>query len=311
MDLAPGALVGPLLMLLSYVGLGWLAAQRLKLDPRPIATLLVYLIAPFTIFRALMNGGPTPNYLLLTLALFILASLMAMVVQRITRHRFGEQEAALLAFSSGTGNTGYFGLPIALILLPPEGVTLYLFCMLGINIYEFTVGFYLSARGRFSVRESLIKISRLPLIYAFLLALLLSCLEVTIPAAVMNSLQVFPATYTLLGMMIIGMTLSQVTLSAWDTRFVVACVGLRYLMWPVVMLVAVLTLQWIAPLSTELALALLLMGVVPMAANVVVVAMELGIQPQKGALAVLVTTLIAPLLIPLYLGLMLRLTGLG
>ena len=143
-----------------------------------------------------------------------------------------------------------------------------------------------------------------------LLALLLSCLEVTIPAAVMNSLQVFPATYTLLGMMIIGMTLSQVTLSAWDTRFVVACVGLRYLMWPVVMLVAVLILQWIAPLSTELALALLL-GVVPMAANVVVVAMELGIQPQKGALAVLVTTLLAPLLIPLYLGLMLRLTGLG
>lgn len=67
-----------------------------------------------------MNGGPTPGYLLLTLALFIVASLMALVVQRLTRHRFGEQEAALLAFSSGTGNTGYFGLPIALILLPPK-----------------------------------------------------------------------------------------------------------------------------------------------------------------------------------------------
>jgi hypothetical protein len=258
-----------------------------------------------------MNGGPTPDYLLLTLALFILASLMALAVQRFTYHRFGEQEAALLAFSSGTGNTGYFGLPIAFVLLPPEGVTLYLFCMLGINIYEFTVGFYLSARGRFSVRQSLIKISRLPLIYAFLLALLLSTLGVTLPAAAMNSLHVFPATYTLLGMMIIGMTLSQVTLSAWDSRFIAACVGLRYLLWPLVMLLAVLVLQWLAPLSTELAMALLLLGVVPMAANVVVVAMELGIQPQKGALAVLVTTLLAPLLIPLYLGIMLRLTGLG
>ncbi|BBI58800.1 hypothetical protein HSBAA_01060 [Vreelandella sulfidaeris] len=97
----------------------------------------------------------------------------------------------------------------------------------------------------------------------------------------MSSLAVFPATYTLLGMMIIGMTLSQVTLSAWDSRFVATCVGLRYLMWPLVMLVAVLVLQWVSPLSTELAMALLLIGVVPMAANVVVVAMELGIQPQK------------------------------
>ena len=47
-----------------------------------------------------------------------------------------------------------------------------------------------------------------------------------------------------------------------------------------------------------------------MAANVVVVAMELGIAPAKGAQAVLVTTLAAPLLIPLYLTLMMRLTGL-
>ena len=109
MDIAPAALVGPLLMLLSYVALGWLAAQRLKLDPRPIATLLVYLIAPFTIFRALMNGGPTPDYLLLTLALFILASLMALVVQRITRHRFGEHEAALWRSPQGRATPAISG----------------------------------------------------------------------------------------------------------------------------------------------------------------------------------------------------------
>ncbi|HCR98576.1 MULTISPECIES: AEC family transporter [Halomonas] len=311
MELSPSALIGPLLMLLSFVGLGWIAAQRLKIDPRPIATLLVYLIAPLTIFRALMNGGPTPEYLVLTLSLFVLVSLLALLVQRVTQHRFGPQEGALLAFSSGTGNTGYFGLPVALILLPPEGVTLYLFCMLGINLYEFTVGFYLSARGHFSIRQSLIKISRLPLIYTFLLALLLSSLDVTLPTALASSLDVFPATYTLLGMMIIGMTLSRVTLAAWDTRFIAACVGLRYIVWPVATFAAVMLLQMLMPVPAELAMAILLLGVVPMASNVVVVAMELGIQPQKGALAVLVTTLMAPLLIPFYLGLMLRATGLG
>ena len=144
-----------------------------------------------------------------------------------------------------------------------------------------------------------------------LLALLLNALNATLPESLMSSLAVFPATYTLLGMMIIGMTLSQVTLAAWDTRFVATCVGLRYLLWPLVMLGAVLVLQQFTPLAPELAMALLLFGVVPMASNVVIVAMELGIQPQKGALAVLTTTLLAPLLIPLYLGLMLRLTGLG
>ncbi len=305
----PGALMGPLWTLLAYVALGWLAARRLAVDPRPVATLLIYLIAPLTFFRALTLGGPTPGYLLLTLATFATASLLAVVIRRLARGRFAPQEAALLAFSAGTGNTGYFGLPLALVLLPPEGVTLYLFCVLGVTLYEFTVGFYLSARGQFSVAQSLAKIARLPLVYAFLAALLTSGLGLEVPEAVLEGLAVFPATYTLLGMMIIGMTLGRVALREVDGRFIGACVAIRYGLWPLLALAAVLGLQALTPLSPELALAILLLGVVPMAANVVVVAMELGIAPAKGALAVLITTLAAPLLIPLYLGLMMPLVG--
>lgn len=305
----PGALLGPLWTLLAFVGLGWLAARRLAIDPRPIATLLIYLIAPLTFFRGLLLGGPTPHYLLLTLALFLLASLVAAIVNPLAKRFLSPQESAVLAFSSGTGNTGYFGLPIAMILLPPEGVTLYLFCILGITLYEFTVGFYLSARGQFSVQESLAKIARLPLIYAFLAALVFSGLGIVLPDTLMESLSVFPATYTLLGMMIIGMTLGRVTIREIDLRFMIGCVAIRYLLWPWLMLAVVLLLQALTPLPTELALTLLLLGVVPMAANVVVVAMELGIKPEKGALAVLATTLAAPLLIPLYLQLLLRLAG--
>ncbi|MGJ7462353.1 AEC family transporter [Halomonas sp. MA07-2] len=310
MELDPATLMGPLWTLLAYVALGWLAARRLSIDPRPIATLLIYLVAPLTFFRGLTLGGPTPGYLLLTLAAFLVASLLAVAVHRLTRRAFAPQERALLAFSAGTGNTGYFGLPVAMVLLPPEGVTLYLFCVLGITLYEFTVGFYLSARGQFSVAESLAKIVRLPLVYAFLAALLVSGLDLTVPAAAMEGLTVFPATYTLLGMMIIGMTLGRVSLREMDGCFIGACVAVRCVIWPLLALAAVLGLQALAPLSTELALAILLLGVVPMAANVVVVAMELGIAPAKGALAVLLTTLAAPLLIPLYLTLMMRLAGL-
>ncbi|APE30618.1 transporter [Halomonas aestuarii] len=306
----PGTLMGPLWTLLAYIGLGWLAARRLAVDPRPVATLLIYLVAPITFFRALVLGGPTPSYLLLTGALFTVASLIALVIHRLARRGFAPQEAALLAFSAGTGNSGYFGLPVALVLLPPEGVTLYLFCALGVTLYEFTVGFYLSARGQFSVRQSLARIARLPLVYAFLAALLVSGVDIAPPEAVMEGLAVFPATYTLLGMMIIGMTLGRVSVREVDLRFIGACVAIRFGFWPVLALAGVLGLQALYPLPDELALALLLIGVVPMAANVVVVAMELGIAPEKGALAVLITTLATPLLIPLLLGGMMRIAGL-
>ena len=58
----------PLWMLLAFVALGWLCARRLALDPRPIATLLVYVIAPLTFFRALVLGEPGADDLLLSAA---------------------------------------------------------------------------------------------------------------------------------------------------------------------------------------------------------------------------------------------------
>ncbi|MHB0777539.1 AEC family transporter [Halomonas sp. WWR20] len=304
-------LTQPLWMLLAFVALGGVCARRLAIDPRPIATLLVYVIAPLTFFRGLVLGGPTPDLLWLTVGLFLLASLICLAVSFVARHMFGAQEAALLAFSAGTGNTGYFGLPIAMVLLPPEGVTQYLFCLLGVTLYEFTVGFYISARGQFSARQSLARIVRLPLIYAFAAALLVSGLSLPVPGAVMEGLDYFKYCYTVLGMMIIGMTLGRVTMREVDIRFIGACVAARFVLWPLVSLAAVLALQASVGISETLATVLLLLGVVPMAANVVVIAMELNIRPEKGAIAVLLTTLAAPLLIPPYLYVLLTLAGLA
>ncbi|WP_458526561.1 AEC family transporter [Onishia taeanensis] len=306
-----GRLLAPLWMLLAFVGLGVLCARRLSLDPRPIASLLIYVIAPVTVFRGLVLGGPTPAYLLLTLGVFVTACLMCLIVGRLARPFFPAEEASLLAFSAGTANTGYFGLPVAMVLLSPAGVTQYLFCLLGMNLFEFTLGFYVGARGRFSVRESLHKILRLPLIYAFLAALIVSGLALPLPTAMMEGFEVFPPTYTLLGMMIIGMTLGRVSLKELDPCFIGASLAVRFGLWPLVSLGAVLALQATLGIDEELAMALLLIGVVPMAANLVVVAMELGSRAEKAALAVLVSTLLAPLVMPPYLEGLLALLAIG
>lgn len=151
---------------------------------------------------------------------------------------------------------------------------------------------------------------RLPLVYAFLAALGAHHLPWSVPGAVIEGLDYFRASYTVLGMMIIGMTLGGVSLREFDARFLAASIAARYVMWPLVMLGLVLGLQATTGLSTTMTGVLLLLGVVPMAANVVVIAMELDMRPAKGAIAVLVTTVAAPLVIPPYLDMLWRLAGL-
>lgn len=299
--MAAASLSQSLWMLLSFVALGWMASRHLRVDPRPIATLLIYIISPLTFFRGLTQGQPSADKLVLTGSVLLLATFLCLTVNAVASRFFAEQERALLAFSAGTGNTGYFGFPIALILLPSDGVTLYLFCMLGVSLYEFTVGFYISARGRFSVGESLSRLAKLPLIYAFMVGMLVSALGLQVPEAAVKGLDYFKYCFTVLGMMIIGMTLGRVTWRAFDPRFVAGCVLVRFLVWPLATALMAWLLRVSLGISDSLVLAFLLIGAVPMAANVVVIAMELDIQPEKGAIAVLITTLAAPLLIPVYL----------
>ena len=81
-----------------------------------------------------------------------------------------------LSFTCGTGNTGYFGIPLSMILLSPESANLFIFATLGSLLYVNTTGFYVTAKGSFTARQSIIKVIKLPLLYAFILGLCLNIL---------------------------------------------------------------------------------------------------------------------------------------
>jgi len=73
----------------------------------------------------------------------------------------------ILAFTAGTGNTGYFGLPVAMVLFNSEQVGLVVLSILGFVLYENSLGFFITARGNHTVKESLMKVLKLPTIMRF------------------------------------------------------------------------------------------------------------------------------------------------
>lgn len=75
------------------------------------------------------------------------------------------------SFAVGTGNTGYFALPLAFALFNAQQIAIAVFIIIGINIYEFTVGYFIAAKGTFKTTESLQKIVRLPILYAIILGM--------------------------------------------------------------------------------------------------------------------------------------------
>ena len=77
------------------------------------------------------------------------------------------------AYSASSGNTGYFGLPVALMLFGDAVFAPYVMAMFGMTLFENTVGFFVVAKGADTFKDSALKVLKVPTLYAFIAGLLL------------------------------------------------------------------------------------------------------------------------------------------
>jgi predicted permease len=288
------------LVSIAIVGVG--VGKKFGINQKEISTLLVFVISPAVMFVSVLQAPEGNNYLLYTLIAFLSCSVMATIAFKLGRLLWNDSTANLFAFSAGTGNTGYFGLPLVLGLFDAQGAAIAVFIILGVNLYEFSYGYYLTSRGNYSSLQSIKKIVTMPILYAFALAMLLRTIGMPISPAILSGLSNFKGAYSVLGMMVIGLTMAKFKKLEVDWRFLLASLGWKYFVWPAVTFL-VITLFSTAISNVEKSI-IVLMACVPMAGNTVVIANELNLHPEKAATAVMASTLLAIIVIPVALSFM-------
>src|SRR5690606_13193764 len=163
---------------------------------------------------------------------FLLCTLVGYSHLLIARRWIRDATASLMPLTVGTGNTGYLGIPVALLLFGEAGLGIYILCMLGTTLYENSVGFYLAARGRFSVEDCLKKVARLPSLYGFFLAAALNLSGVGIPSVFQPLFDNLRGAYSVLGMMLIGMSILSFRGLAGDLRYTALAFIGKFVVWP-------------------------------------------------------------------------------
>lgn len=296
-----------LLPLYVLVVLGWLAGRFLEVRGNYIAGMMLYIITPSVVFAGVMTAPLSPEVLVLPFITFLLCSLVGYSHLLIARHWLGDASASLMPLTVGTGNTGYLGLPVALLLFGETGLGIYILCMLGTVLYENSLGFYLAARGRFSVTDCLKKVARLPSLYGFFLAVVLNLGGIGIPTVFQPLFDNLRGAYSVLGMMLIGMSILSFRGLAGDLRYTALAFFGKFVVWPLL----ALAFWWFDSNGPQwydqrVYQALFLISITPIAANTVVIATVLNIAPAQVAGTALLSTLLAlftiPLMIALFMG---------
>lgn len=292
-------LIAKLIPLYFLISLGYLSGKFLHAKKETLAGLLIYIITPIIIFHGVLTTQLSLSNLSIPLLLFLISCAICLFFFKISKFIWKDSTQNILAYTAGTGNTGYFGLPIALILFPKESVGLYILGVLGLVLFENSLGFYITAKGNFTPKESLLKVLKLPSLYAFFLGVLLNGLNINISLQITDFVNNFRGAYTILGMMLIGVGLADITEYKFDFKFVLSAFLAKFLVWPVLILLIIFIDTTIFHFyNLQIYNILVLLSIVPLAANTVAVAALLKTHPEKAALAVLFSTIFALFFIP-------------
>ncbi|GHO90186.1 permease [Reticulibacter mediterranei] len=282
------------------IGLGYISGKYLHVKKERISPLLIYIIVPIIVFNGVATTPLTLQHISLPLVFFLLCCFLCFLFLWLSSLIWQDATKNILAFTAGTGNTGYFGLPVVAALFGKPLIGLVVFAILGITLYENTVGFFIVARGRNSVQKSVSKAVKLPTLYAFLAGVLVNLARIHFGEVYVNSVNNFSGAYIVLGMMLIGFGMADVHWSNVDIKFLGMAFLAKFVVWPFLMtLIVFLDKNFFNFYSRDAYQMMILLSMVPLAANTVSYATELRTQPEKAAVAVLISTLFALFFIPL------------
>lgn len=284
------------------VMLGFLSSKLLHVQRESIAALLIYILGPIVVFSAAISVKINFAVAILPIFLYIFSSILAFSALFIWGESWGNPTGNILAFSAGTGNTGYFGIPLAIIFFPPTLADIYIFTVMASLLYESSTGFYVTAKGNFSVKQSLKKISRLPILYAFILGIICNLAGLKIPEEISAYTAQFKGAYGILGMMMLGMGLLGLKSNPdnFDKKFISITFIIKFVFWPLAMLGFIyIDKTYLQFLNEDLYKVLFLFSIVPLAGNAVTLAVLLNAKPEKTSLAVFLSTVVSIVFIPL------------
>lgn len=280
---------------------GFIASKNLNVARETIAPLIVYILAPMVVFYSTYQTNINKSVVFLPFIFFFFCALISCLSYFFAKRIWKDNTKNLVAFSAGTGNLGYFGIPLAFILLSQEAANIYIFTLLISFFYEYTIGFYIISRGNFTLKQSFAKIFKLPVIYAFLIGLALNLFGVKISLETLSFMESFRGAYTVLGMMMVGMGLSTLKISQIDVKFVFISNFIKLIFWPLFILGIIwLDKTFFHVFYKEVYQVLMVSSIVPMAANTVTLATLFKTKPEQAAIAVFTSTILAFFTIPVF-----------
>lgn len=281
-----------LLPIFLIAGAGFALARWRGASATTLTHVVFYALLPCFAFRLLMTSVATGREfgLMVLLAMLVMAAmaLVGAVASFALRLNRTETSAFLLVLMFSNG--GNYGLPVVSFAFGEQALSYGTVFFLTGSVMTSTVGAFLAAAGRRSLRAALMSVLRMPALYGILAAVLALSTGITTPAPLMRPITMLSDAALPLMILVLGMQLERAVVPA-RPALVVLAVSLSLVLAPLI----ALGLTSLFDVTGPARQAVVVLASMPVAVATTILALEFDTSPEFVTGAVFLSTLLSPL----------------
>lgn len=299
-----GDVLTQVLPLFGVILLAWGAGRWLPWAPKFISGVLVYGLIPILVIDKVLRAEPA-ELAVIPPMMFAVAALMALPARWLSQRQGDDFDPQLLSASFSFFNVAFFGMPVASALFGEAAVSTIICAFVGTALYGDTIGYYRVARTKEGRTKAASKALRIPLFYAFAVAVILKLSGVQAPPSLRGPADMVSTLVSILGMAVIGFNLAKVKTGEANGRVLARILAVRQVSAVVLVAVALaIEALFVGVLGQREQILVGLIALFPIAANVSLFASLLGTREKEAATLVALSSVVALVLVTTAIGLL-------
>lgn len=287
------------LPIIVMITLGWLLQPRLKLDVGTLNRLQVYVVMPAFLVHFLSTAKQPLSevFPVFYLGLAQLAVLVPLgwIVAVIFRQR--RTLGPMMGIATFYANVGFYGLPLTLLAFGPDYVIYQSILTAIMSVFVVTVGVWLLAPEHAGMGARLRAAFASPMLPAVLLGLALRGFEIKLPPLIGQPIQFLGSIFTPLALYTLGAQIASTRITRFEPVPHVLTLVLKFLVAPAVTWGLCIAMGF----APDVTAVIVVTTATPVGVIVTILAMEYKNEVEFISSAVVVSTLVSPVVVTAWL----------
>ena len=215
-----------------------------QIDDKTITLINVYFLQVFLTFWGLLIR-PIDISLLIAPSIYLFIVVIVVIISALVAKLLFEskKEYSIATVAAIIGNTGNLGIPINIAIFGEESIP-YTTVVNLVNVFVvYTIGVYYYSRGSFDTKTSLINIVKLPILWAALLAILLSVYGYKPSGIVLNTLMMGAYASMTMQLFLFGIYLYGTKIKEISKRLIIWVLAFKFILLPAVAFIVLINIE--------------------------------------------------------------------